>query len=113
MRSPATPANLDDSEDSDNNHDCYLSDFYHSDDDSDLDDVFDGAADAFGRECHGSDGAAVRARTGAARRDGGEEAVGPVVPPWSELETAVQALMGMDQGVDLQEDGWNETESAR
>lgn len=34
------------------------------------------------------------------------------VPEWSELETAVQALMGME-GVDMAEDGWDASEPAR
>lgn len=34
------------------------------------------------------------------------------VPEWSELETAVQALMGME-GVDMDEDGWDASEPAR
>lgn len=80
MRSPAFPANPDDSEVSDG---CYMSDFYSDDD---LEDVAEGV-------------------------DGGS-AAGPAVPPWSELETAVQALMGME-GIDGREDGWDATESVR
>lgn len=41
-----------------------------------------------------------------------EESTIPV-PEWSELETAVQALMTMENGVDPREDMWDSSESAR
>lgn len=43
---------------------------------------------------------------------GNEESTVPV-PEWSELETAVQALMTMENGVDPREDLWDSSESAR
>lgn len=46
----------------------------------------------------------------------GDQEAEASVPPWSELETAVQALMGLDGegGVhDEREDCWDATESAR
>lgn len=116
MRPPSALHNPDDSEDSDNNDlHVSISDFY-SDEDVD-DDANNSSADGVG-SCRGGAGGRYN---GLRRRDrgggGGEakevkEVDGPVVPEWSELETAVQALMGMDE-MNLAEDGWDETESAR
>ena len=86
MRSPAVLFNPDDSEDSDG--------YYFSDTDCPVEhDGVGGGGGGIGDGVHGDDGAPV--------------------PEWSELETAVQALMGMEGGVDAQEDRWDETESAR
>lgn len=71
-----------DPDDSEASDGCYMSDFY-SDDEVDH-----------------------------AGGDEDADGVGGMVPPWSELETAVQALMGMEQ-VDFQEDTWDATEPAR
>lgn len=95
MRSPADIPNPDDSDDSDG--------YYFSDSDC--------AVSAYA-------GAAAAAGGGANGQIGGAMAVTMApVPEWSELETAVQALMGMEGGgvggVEECEDGWDATESAR
>lgn len=127
MRAPSVLPDPDDSDDSDNN-DCYMSDFY-SDDEQDR--VGHGNSygvslgcngGAYGRnssrlERHGArgvrGGAGAASRAGAGKHEGEGAEGGRVVPEWSELETAVQALMGMDGGMDLAQDRWDEMESVR
>lgn len=100
MRSPADIPNPDDSDDSDG--------YYFSDSDAPIT----------------SSAAAAAAGSGNANGNGKDQAGARMamptapVPEWSELETAVQALMGMDGGGGLGEevageDGWDATESAR
>lgn len=94
MRSPAVLFNPDDSEDSDG--------YYFSDTDCPVEQNGVGG------------GSGVYSSRGAGGGGGGIHDDGDApVPEWSELETAVQALMGMDGGADAREDGWDETESAR
>lgn len=98
MRSPADIPNPDDSDDSDG--------YYFSDSD--------------GPTCPSAAVSAVSAPGGGANSQaGGGRAMAVAtapVPQWSELETAVQALMGMEggaTGAEECEDGWDATESAR
>ncbi|CAN0117140.1 unnamed protein product, partial [Scytosiphon promiscuus] len=94
MRSPAVLPNPDDDDDSDG--------YYFSESDCEI--------SAVPTRIYGRSG--VRASGGDADEAGDEGPMAPV-PEWSELETAVQALMGMDGGVEECEDGWDATESAR
>ncbi|CAM9986040.1 unnamed protein product, partial [Ectocarpus sp. 8 AP-2014] len=95
MRSPAVLPNPEDSDDSDgymfSDSDCAVS---------------AAAAAAGGGYGYGS-------RGGGAAGAGGGDGMAPV-PEWSELETAVQALMGMEGGEEREcEDLWDATESRR
>lgn len=94
MRSPAVLPNPDDDDDSDG--------YYFSDSDCEISAV---PARVYGRP-------GVRGAGGDAEEAGGGAGMAPV-PEWSELETAVQALMGMEGGGQECEDGWDATESAR